>query len=92
MIEIFGLDVSSKVFFYIMVSFSFFVGIILMVSPEAFENLNHALRKEYGFKIKLVPFLENTFIDTVDKIIVKNRVIAGIIISVTAFALLIIFK
>ena len=48
MIEIVGLDISARMFFYIMVSFSFFVGVFLMASPEAFKAMDKALQKEYG--------------------------------------------
>ena len=92
MIEVFGLDVSSQVFFHIMISFSFFVGIVLMISPEAFEALNRALQKEYGLKTRLFPKFENTTIDVIDKAVVKNRVIAGLIITVISFTLLLVNK
>ena len=75
-----------------MVSFAFFVGIVLMVSPEAFEALNRALQKEYGLKTRLVPKLENTSIDVIDKALIKNRIIAGLIIAVCSFVLLLINK
>ena len=42
MIEFLGLDISAKMFFYIMVSFSFFVGVFLMASPEAFKAIDKA--------------------------------------------------
>ena len=60
-----------KFLLYILVSFGFFTGIVLMVSPEAFDALNRALSKEYGIKTRLVPKIELTAIHVLDKIITK---------------------
>ena len=79
-------------FFHIMISFAFFVGVVLMVSPEAFEALNRALQKEYGLKTRLLPKIENTTINIIDKAVIKNRVFAGLSISVVSFVLLLIHK
>ena len=92
MMDVLGLGVSSQMFFHIMVSFAFFVGIVLMISPEAFEALNRALQKEYGLKTRLIPKLENTSIDVIDKAVIKNRIIAGLIIAVCSFVLLLVSK
>lgn len=90
MFDIFGLNVSSQIFFRLMVAFAFFIGIILMVSPEAFEAFNRALQKEYGLKARIFPKLENTAIDIIDKVIMKNRVLAGFSIALISFFLLLI--
>ncbi len=87
-----GLDVSAEMFFYIMISFAFFIGIILTVAPDAFEALNRAFQREYGVRTRLLPKLEDTYIDVIDRAISKNRVLAGVIISVSAFILLLIYK
>ncbi len=92
MLESLGIILSANMVFYIMVSFGFVVGIILMVSPEAFESLNKALQKEYGFKTQLLPKLESTVFNVIDKTVLKNQMVAGIMISVTAFALLMIYR
>ena len=92
MLESLGITLSINMFFYIMVSFGFVIGIVLMVSPEAFESLNWAMQKEYGLKIRLVPKIENTTMDFIDKTIVRNRVTAGLVITVMAFVLLIVYK
>lgn len=90
--QLLGLDVSAKMFFYIMISFSFFVGIILTIAPEAFESLNRTLQKEYGLKKKFFPKLEDTKVDVVDRALSRNRVLTGVIISVTSFILLMLYK
>lgn len=92
MVDFFGLEISAKLFFHLMVSIAFVVGIILMVSPEAFETLNRALQKEYGLKTRIMPSLENTSIDVVDKAVIKSRVVSGMVISIISFILLLIFK
>ena len=92
MLEVFGLDVSAKILIYIMISFSFFVGIILMVSQEAFSAFHKSLQKEYGLKRRLSPKIENTYIDFIDRVLMKYRVLAGMLISLTAFFLLLMYK
>jgi len=87
-----GISVSANLFFYIMVSFGFFIGIILMVAPEAFDSLHKSLQREYGLKIRLIPRIENTSVDVIDRTIIKNRVMSGLAISVTAFILLLLYK
>lgn len=94
MLELFELDKAFDIIFYIFVSFGFFVGIVLMVSPEAFDSLNKALSKEYGLKTRLLPKIELKAIYILDKTMTKNRshgVIAGIVIAVVSFVL-ILFK
>lgn len=78
-----------------LVSFGFFSGIVLMVSPEAFDALNKALSREYGIKTRFIPKLELATIHVLDKIITKKRshgIIAGFVISVVSFILLLIHK
>ncbi len=90
--KLLGLDNSAQMFFYIMISFSFVIGIILTVAPEAFEKLNQALQKEYGIKKRILPKLEDTKFDVIDKILIRKRAVAGVIISVLSFILLLIYK
>lgn len=78
--------------FHIMVSIGFFVGIILMVAPKAFDSLDEALQKEYGIKKRFIPKIEDTKIDVIDQICKRNTVISGMVISVLSFILLMIFK
>ncbi|HOD12940.1 MAG TPA: hypothetical protein PLO93_03560 [Candidatus Omnitrophota bacterium] len=78
-----------------LVSFGFFSGIVLMVSPEAFDALNKALSREYGIKTRFIPKLELATIHILDRIITKKRshgIIAGFVISVVSFILLLIHK
>lgn len=78
-----------------LVSFGFFSGIVLMVSPEAFDALNKALSREYGIKTRFIPKLELATIHVLDKIITKKRshgIIAGFVITVVSFILLLINK
>ena len=86
------LNSSYSMVFYILVSFSFFVGILLLVAPEAYEIFNRSLQKEYGLKIKLIPKLEEESISVVDKTLMKYRIGAGLMISITAFELLLLYK
>ncbi len=90
MVDVFGLDVSSQIFFRLMISFAFFIGLILLVSPEAFAELNKTLQKEYGLRTRLLPKFENTTFNIFDKTILKYRILAGLLITITAFFLLLI--
>ena len=92
MLEVFGWDISGKLLFNLMLSFAFFVGIILMVSREAFSAFHKALQKEYGLKRKLAPKLEDPQFDIIDKILMKYRVMAGMLICITTFFLLLLYR
>ena len=83
---------SFNMIFYILVSFGFLVGIILMVAPNAYESLNEALQKEYGIKKRFIPKIEDTKFEVVDGIFKKNTVIAGMILSIVSFTILLIYK
>ena len=92
MLRVFGLDLSTKVLVDLMLSFSFFVGIVLMVSSEAFGAFHKALQKEYGLKRRLAPKLEDTKFDIIDQVLMKYRVFAGMLICLTSFFLLLLYK
>ena len=83
---------SINMIFYILVSFSFVIGIILMVVPQAFEALNEALQKEYGITKRFIPRLEKTGVSTIDRICKKHSVIIGMLISIASFFLLLIYR
>ncbi len=92
MIAILGWDGSVSMIIYLLLSFTFFIGILLIVSQESFIALNKALQNEYGLKRRLTPKVEDTHIDVIDKFLIKHRVLAGLFISVCAFVLLLIYK
>lgn len=92
MTDILGLRLSLDLLFQLFLSISFFVGVILMVSPEGFEAFNKALQKEYGIKKRFIPKLEDTSVHVIDKTIIKHRIVAGMCISVMAFLLLLLTK
>jgi len=91
-LELYGV---VELIFYILVSFGFSIGLILMVSPEAFDIFNKALSKEYGIKTRLVPRVELKVIHILDKIITKNRargMALGFIIASLSFVLLLVYR
>ena len=92
MVAILGLTESMRFLVFLMLSFSFFIGIVLMVSHEAFAHLNQAFQKEYGLKKRLLPKLENIRVSFIDWIVLKYRFIAGLLISVLSFLLLLLYK
>jgi hypothetical protein len=83
---------SFNMIFLLLVSIGFFVGIMLMVSPEAYETLDKSLQKEYGIKKRFVPKIEDTKIHTVDNTLKKYRIFTGMLISIISYLLLLIFK
>ena len=92
MLEKLGLIESAEMFVYLMLSLSFFVGIMLIVSYEAFRHFDAALKKEYGWRRRLFPKIEDTSNTLVDVIITKYPLTSGIIIAVSAFILLLLYK
>ncbi len=92
MLEVLGLDISAKFLVFLMLSFSFFVGIILLVSSDAFRSFNQALQKEYGLKRRIAPQLEDARVDFVDRVLIKYRLMAGLLICIAAFFLLLLYK
>ena len=87
-----GFFESAEFFFYIMTSFAFFVGIMLIVSYKSFETFNTSLQKEYGLKKRIAPKIENTSGIFIDWIVSRYPLISGIFISVVSFILLLVFK
>ena len=92
MINILELGGSVKMMVYLLLSLSFFIGILLMISQESFSALHKVLQEEYGIKKKLVPMMEDVYIDVVDKFLVRNRLWAGLFIAIASFTLLLINK
>ena len=87
-----SLDTSFHMLFYIMVSLGFATGIIIVVAPDAFEILNKALNKEYGLRFRFFKKIEDTKLGDLERLVARNSVLIGIILSVITFALLIIYK
>ncbi len=87
-----GIRISIDMVFYILVSFAFFSGILLMVSPEAFRLFDKSLRQEYGVKKRIIPYVENKTVYAFDEFLIKHGVISGMFLSISAFVLLLIFR
>ena len=92
MLQVYGLDISVSMIYHLLVSMGFVIGIILMVAPEAFDKINEALNKEYGLKYRIIPSIEDAKSEHIDKLARKYSVIVGMVISVVAFVLILIFK
>ena len=92
MLEDIGVNDSLSMIVYIMISFSFFVGILLLVSQEAFQHFNSALEREYGIRYRISPKLENNQNKFLDWVILKYRLISGVLIVTASFFLLLIYK
>ena len=92
MLDTLGLDISAKFLIFLMLSLAFFVGLLLLVSHEAFQSFHNKLQQEFGLKRRIAPKLENTQVDIVDKVLLKYRFLAGLMICMAAFFLLLIYK
>lgn len=92
MLENMGLSESLSMIIYLMLSFAFFVGIMLLVSEESFRFFNTALEKEYGLKQRLIPGIENTQNKFIDFVILKYRMFSGLCIVIASFMLLLLYK
>ena len=88
MMDILGFTVSMKFLGNLMLSLAFFVGVLLMVSREAFIIFDRDLQREYGIKRRTAQKLEDVHIDIVDRTFLRYPVLAGLLISVATFILL----
>ena len=86
-----GVD-AVKLFIYIMLAFAFFVGILLLVSDQAFSIFNKDLQREYGIRKRMFPKVEDSKYEFIDFLLLKYRFISGLLISIIAFILLLIYK
>ena len=92
MINILSPGGTMNVVIFLLLSLSFFIGILLIISRESFISLNKALQQEYGIKRRLAPVVEDAYIDVVDSFLTKHRVWAGLLIAISAFVLLLLYK
>lgn len=92
MLEMLGVQEGIRFFVFIILSFAFFVGIMLIVSHEAFVQFNAALQKEYGLKKKLFPKIEESKSNVIDAAVLKYRKLAGLLISICSYLLLLTYK
>ncbi len=83
---------AAKLFIFIMLAFAFFVGVLLLVSDQAFNMFNKDLQREYGIKKRLFPKIEDSRFEFIDFLLLKYRFISGLLIAVIAFILLLIYK
>jgi hypothetical protein len=88
MLEFIDFWESARAINVFLLSFAFFVGIMLLVSREAFTRFESDLQKEYGLKQRLVPTIEQPGNKCIDWFLLRYRFLSGIIISVSAFILL----
>ena len=88
MLDMMGIIDAAQFFIFMMLSFAFFVGILLLVSHEAFSMFNKDLQKEYGVKKRFFPKIEDSWYGFVDFLLLKYRFVSGLFIAIIAFILL----
>lgn len=76
----------------LMLSFTFFIGIFLVVSREAVECLNRDFQKELGWRKYIITQLEGKKFLFIDALILKYPVWIGLFISIISFVLLLMHK
>ncbi len=90
--EEFGVFEAGWVLWDLMISFTFFIGIFLIISREAVECLNRDFQKELGWRKYIIPQLEGKKFLFIDAFILKYPVWIGLTISIISFVLLLIRK
>ena len=88
LIEQLGLIEVGSFLWELMLAFTFFIGIFLIVSREAVECLSRDFQREYGWKRYVLSQLEARKYMWIDSFILKYPIWIGLIISVTSFLLL----
>jgi len=76
-----------KLIMRVLLALAFAGSLFVLIDPEAYKKLNGILMKEFGFKKRLIPSLEEKKV-SLDSIILKNRRFFGVIFLVFSFALL----
>ena len=92
MLDKLGIPNAYQTFVYLMLSFAFVVGLMLTVSQESFEHFRKSLEKEYGYKKRLFPKIENIQNHFIDWLVLKYRTLFGLFIVIASFVLLLLFK
>ena len=83
-----GLFEAGSFLWELMLSFTFFIGIFLIISREAIECLNRDFQREYGWRKYVITQLENKKFMFIDAFIMKYPIWVGLVISVVSFVLL----
>lgn len=83
-----GLFEAGSFLWELMLSFTFFIGIFLIISREAIECLNRDFQREYGWRKYVITQLENKKFMFIDAFIMKYPIWVGLVISTTSFILL----
>jgi hypothetical protein len=92
MLDAIGIPDGYQAFIYMMLSFAFVIGLMLTVSQESFEHFRQSLEREYGYKKRLFPNIENIQNHFIDWLVLKYRTLFGLFIVISAFVLLLLFK
>ena len=88
MLKELGILAAGDFLWDLMLSLSFFIGIFLIVSREAVECLNKDFQRELGWRKYVITQLEGKKFMFIDAFVLKYPVWIGLLISVTAFMLL----
>ncbi|MEW5894964.1 MAG: hypothetical protein AB1650_04305 [Candidatus Omnitrophota bacterium] len=92
MLEKLGLIEAGSFLIRLTLSFTFFVGIFLMVSREAVRCLNRDFQRELGWRKYIIPQLERKGFFFIDAFVLEHAVWVGAVITVASFILLLIHK
>ena len=88
MFEDLGILAAGSFLWELMLSFTFFIGIFLIVSREAVECLNRDFQRELGWRKYVIPQLEGKKFLFIDAFILKYPIWMGIVISTASFVML----
>lgn len=88
LLEELGLFDAGSFLWELMLSFTFFIGIFLIVSREAVECLNRDFQREFGWRKYIITQIETKKFVFIDAFILKYPIWIGLIITITSFVLL----
>jgi len=89
-LEQWGLIDAGRFLWNLMLALAFFIGIFLIVSREAVECLNRDCQREFGWRKYVLYELEGRRFGFIDAFVLKYPIWVGLVISVTAFILLLV--
>lgn len=85
-----GLFTAGSFLWELMLSFTFFIGIFLVVSREAVECLNRDFQRELGWRKYVITQIETKKFMFIDAFILKYPIWVGLLIAITSFVLLLV--
>jgi len=78
--------------FYLFFSATFFIGLMMIIAPKAFKELDSAMNREFGLKKIFFPKIEKKIVKIIDEFMLRNNILSGAVLIVISLAVLILFR